>query len=182
MKRFFILPLVLVFFTVILHADQSLKSPGIALEDTDGNFTTLSSILAESNAVISFWSYDCVPCRKEMPELQKLAEKDLLKNKNVKIIFVYVEAATEKTDKKTSDRTSIDKAKEVLGALGIKEKCLMDIYGVAYKNYSGAVKLKQSAMPLLFLVKKNREIVFSAVGYSEVSLKKLEDAIINKIR
>ncbi|MBN2400999.1 MAG: TlpA family protein disulfide reductase [Spirochaetes bacterium] len=153
------------------------KAPGIALEDTNGKFVMLSSLLSASNLVISFWSYDCPPCRKEMPELQQMAGSGLFKQKNVKIIFVYVEAKTEKTIEAVSERPPREKALEILQMLDIRETCLLDIYGMAYNNYRKAANIKKAAMPLLFLVNKNKDILFSAIGYNEDNLKKLEKAI-----
>jgi thiol-disulfide isomerase/thioredoxin len=158
-----------------------LKAPGIALEDTSGNFTLLSSILSQNNVVLSFWSYDCAPCRVEMPELQQMADTGLFKEKNLKLVFVYVEATTEKSDSESADRAPKEKALEVLQKLNIKAPCLLDIYGVVFNNYREAYKIKKSTMPLLFLVNKKKDIVFSAVGYSEKNLKYLENAVKNNL-
>ncbi len=154
---------------------EPLKAPGIALEDSKGQFTMLSSILSQSNVVISFWSYDCVPCRKEMPELQKLGGSELFKSKNVKIVYVYVEATTEKSQ--DSGKPPKEKALEVLQNLQIKEMCLMDVYGVAFNKYREVSNIKAATMPLMYVVNKNKEIIFTAVGYNEQNLKNLETAI-----
>lgn len=157
------------------------KAPGIALEDINGKFTMLSSLLSASNLIISFWSYDCLPCRKEMPELQQMAGSKLLKQKNVKIVFVYVEATIEGAKEAISDRPSKEKALEVLQLLNINETCLIDIYGMAFNNYRKANNINKAAMPLLFLVNKNKDILFSAIGYNENNLKDLGKAIKDKL-
>jgi thiol-disulfide isomerase/thioredoxin len=157
------------------------KAPGIALEDIDGQFTMLTSLLAKSNVIISFWSYDCVPCRKEMPELNQLAQSDLFKQKNVKVVFVYVEATTEKSSKDSEGKAPKDKAVEVLNLLKVKELCLLDIYGVAFNNYRKATNVDKATMPLIYLLNQKQEIVFKAIGYNEENLKKLEKAIENKL-
>jgi thiol-disulfide isomerase/thioredoxin len=163
---------------IIIEAKPvALKAPGIALEDINGNFTMLSTLLSGNNVVLSFWSYDCAPCRKEMPELQQMADSSLFKEKKLKVIFVYVEALTEKSDAESSSRLSKEKAGEVLQKLNIKETCLMDIYGVAFNNYRQANNIAKPTMPLLFLVNKKKDIVFSAIGYDDNSLKHLEKAV-----
>jgi thiol-disulfide isomerase/thioredoxin len=180
MKKIFLLIFTLLFSTFLITSNAkqpSAKAPGIALEDINGNFTMLSSLLNSSNVVISFWSYDCLPCRKEMPELQKMADSQLFKNKKVKVILVYVEATTEKTKEDITDKQPRQKALEVLNKLNIKETCLLDIYGMAFNNYRKANNIKKAAMPLLFLVNKEKNIIFSAIGYNENNLKELEKAV-----
>ncbi len=51
------------------------KAPGIALEDFNGQITMLGQLLAKNNIVLSFWSYDCVPCRKMVPVLDELEKE-----------------------------------------------------------------------------------------------------------
>jgi thiol-disulfide isomerase/thioredoxin len=153
------------------------KAPGIALEDINGQITMLGQLLSKNNIIISFWSYDCVPCRKEMPELQKMGSSQLFKDKNVKIVYIYVEATTEKTKEESKDKAPKDKALEVLKTLGIKEMCLLDIYGVTYNNYRKACGIDKASMPIQFLISKDKEIVYKAVGYDEKNLVDLEKAI-----
>jgi thiol-disulfide isomerase/thioredoxin len=176
---------VLLFFVITGHnmsaGAQTKKAPGIALEDIKGNFTMLSSLLAANNVVISFWSYDCVPCRKEMPELQKMADSEIFKQKKVKVVFVYVEATTEKTKEGTSERPSKEKALEVIQQLNIKETCLMDIFGMAFENYRKAYNINKATLPLLFLVNKDKNIVYSAIGYNDNNLKNLKKAVKNNL-
>jgi thiol-disulfide isomerase/thioredoxin len=160
---------------------QTKKAPGIALEDIKGNFTMLSSLLAANNVVISFWSYDCVPCRKEMPELQKMADSEIFKQKKVKVVFVYVEATTEKTKEGTAERPAKEKALEVIQQLNIKETCLMDIFGMAFENYRKTYNIDKATLPLLFLVNKDKNIIFSAIGYNDNNLKNLEKAVKNNL-
>ncbi len=160
---------------------QVKKAPGIALEDIKGNFTMLSSLLSANNVVISFWSYDCVPCRKEMPELQKMADSEIFRKKKIKVVFVYVEATTEKTKEGTADRPAKEKALEVIQLLNIKETCLMDIFGMAFENYRKAYNIGKATLPLLFLINKEKNIIFSAIGYNETNLKNLEKAVKNNL-
>jgi thiol-disulfide isomerase/thioredoxin len=160
---------------------QVKKAPGIALEDIKGNFTMLSSLLNTNNIVISFWSYDCVPCRKEMPEIQKMADSEIFKQKKVKVVFVYVEATTEKTKEGTAERPAKEKALEVLQQLNIKETCLMDIFGMAFENYRKTYNIGKATLPLLFLVNKEKNIIFSAIGYNDNNLKNLEKAVKNNL-
>lgn len=182
MKKFLLSATILALFLFIGNIEAGgQKAPGIALEDIDGQFTMMSSLLTKSNLILSFWSYDCVPCRKEMPELAQLAKGDLFKRKNVKVVFVYVEATTEKSTKSSELKAPKDKAIEMLDLLKIKDLCLLDIYGVAFNNYRKASNVDKATMPLLYLVNQKQEIVFKAIGYNDENLKKLERAIENKL-
>ncbi len=181
MKKFLLAVTILSLFFSVGNINAGVKAPGIALEDIDGQFTMMSSLLAKSNIIVSFWSYDCVPCRKEMPELAQLAQSDLFKKKKVKVVFVYVEATTEKSTKASESKAPKDKAVEVLDQLKVNELCLLDIYGVAFNNYRKATNVEKATMPLLYLVNQKQEIVFKAVGYNDENLKKLERAIENKL-
>ncbi len=181
-KLFFILTIC----TILLPAEnidakKYKKAPGIALEDTKGKFTMLSSLIKQSNIVVSFWSYDCVPCRKEMPELQELANKKYFKKKNVKLIYIYVEATTAKSKKESASRPPKEKALEVLSELNVKETCLLDIYGIAFNNYRKVSGIKKTTLPLLYLINKKGEIVFSALGFSDNNINKLKKAIKKRI-
>lgn len=183
MKKLLVVMLVLCVFIPFQDSitAKDKDAPGIALEDTNGQFTMLSSLVANNNLVLSFWSYDCVPCRKEMPELAKLAQEGFFKENKVKLVFVYVEATTEKSKKESMDMNPKDKALEVLNSLNITETCLLDVYGVAFKNYMAASGLKNSTLPLNYLINKNKQIVFSALGYSEKNIENLKKAIKTKL-
>ncbi len=177
--------LILTIFALLIPINdidaRSKKAPGIALEDTNGKFTMLSSLVGKSNIVISFWSYDCVPCRKEMPELQKLSKEAFFKGKNVKLVYIYVEATTAKSKKGSESMPPKEKALEVLDNLDIKETCLLDIYGVAFNNYRKASRIKKTTLPLLYLINKKGRIVFQALGYSEKNINNLKKAIKKKL-
>jgi thiol-disulfide isomerase/thioredoxin len=186
MKIFFsVLIIVSIIFlpaNLILNAKSAgIKAPGIALEDTDGSITMLSSLLSKNNIILSFWSYDCAPCRKEMPELQKMADSGVFSRKNMKLVFVYVEAATEKTNVEKSGGSPKEKAVEVLQKLKIKETCLLDIYGVVFNNYRQANNIIKPTMPLLFIVNRKKDIIFSEIGYNENNLLRLEEAVKNDL-
>ncbi len=49
--------------------------PDFRLKDLDGNWFSLSENLDGNVAYISFWATWCVPCRREMPHLEKLHQE-----------------------------------------------------------------------------------------------------------
>ena len=48
--------------------------PDFRLQDLDGNWVALSDHLGDGVVYVTFWATWCVPCRREMPHLQKLHE------------------------------------------------------------------------------------------------------------
>ena len=46
--------------------------PDFRLQDVDGNWFALSENLGDDVVYVSFWATWCVPCRREMPHLEKL--------------------------------------------------------------------------------------------------------------
>jgi peroxiredoxin len=49
--------------------------PEFRLQDLDGDWVTLSEEIGEDVVYVTFWATWCVPCRREMPHLQKLYEE-----------------------------------------------------------------------------------------------------------
>ena len=49
--------------------------PNFRLQDLDGNWFTLSENLDGDVVYVTFWATWCVPCRREMPHLEKLQQE-----------------------------------------------------------------------------------------------------------
>jgi thiol-disulfide isomerase/thioredoxin len=67
-----ILALVLVLSSVNVSAGSP---PDFRLKDLDGNWFSLSENLDGDVVYVTFWATWCVPCRREMPYLEKLHQK-----------------------------------------------------------------------------------------------------------
>lgn len=65
-----------ILLVVILSAGTASAGapPDFRLQDLDGNWFTLSENLGDDVVYVTFWATWCVPCRREMPYLQKLHE------------------------------------------------------------------------------------------------------------
>jgi len=70
---------ILLLLTVILILSSVNASagppPDFRLQDLDGNWVNLSEQLGDGVVYVTFWATWCVPCRREMPYLQKLHEE-----------------------------------------------------------------------------------------------------------
>jgi len=70
-SRAFLLLLAMVL--VLSAVDVSAGAPpDFRLKDLDGQWFTLSEHLGEDVVYVTFWATWCVPCRREMPHLEKL--------------------------------------------------------------------------------------------------------------
>jgi len=49
--------------------------PDFKLKDLDGNWFTLGDHLGKEVIYVTFWATWCVPCRREMPHLQKMTDE-----------------------------------------------------------------------------------------------------------
>jgi thiol-disulfide isomerase/thioredoxin len=100
--------------------------------------------------LLSFWSLSCIPCRAEMPELQKFAAAH---PDEVRLIFVNVDVK--------------DKTEEVrlfAREHNLNETVLLDIYQVTGKGY-GVCTGNLCKVPALFGISKDGRLLFSMEGF-----------------
>jgi thiol-disulfide isomerase/thioredoxin len=77
MKRLFVCALVLL--TMTSCARQSVESearwPSVSVVDSSGTEINSGDLLTGNTLVVGLWSTWCVPCRRELPQLQEFAAK-----------------------------------------------------------------------------------------------------------
>ena len=74
---------------------------GIVLKDPDGNMVDFS-IFRGKYVYIDMWASWCVPCLREVPELQRLEAQ--LKNKNVEFVSISTDASEDAWKKKLKEK------------------------------------------------------------------------------
>jgi thiol-disulfide isomerase/thioredoxin len=86
MKRLFVCALVLL--TMTSCARQSVESearwPSVSVVNSSGTEINSSDLLTGNTLVVGLWSTWCVPCRRELPQLQEFAAK----HQNVSVVAV----------------------------------------------------------------------------------------------
>jgi thiol-disulfide isomerase/thioredoxin len=86
MKRLFVFALALL--TLASCARQSSESearwPSVSVIDSSGTEISTDDLLTGNTLVVSLWSTWCVPCRRELPQLQEFAAK----HQNVSVVAV----------------------------------------------------------------------------------------------
>ena len=106
----------------------------------------LESLGENELAVLNFTSVTCVPCKKEIPELLRLSEK----NPNIKLFIIFAESDPSK----------------FAASLGVS-KFYADPLGTLQNKY--AIK----AHPVTFIITRDKKILARLEGYNEKNTKKL---------
>lgn len=121
-------------------------APALVLKDIDGNVFDLAGHLAKHKGqwvFVHFWASWCGPCRREMPAIQRMAEK--LGDSSVKLAIINT-AETE------------DTVFEFLGILAPDLVPIMDADGLATEAW------QPRGLPSTYLVDPNGIIRYQALG------------------
>ena len=116
----------------------------VIFEDFDGNMVNLKDYKRKL-VIINFWATWCAPCKKEMPSLDNLYEKNNFKN--LEIFAVNME------------QPNRQKTKKFFSDLNIKK---LKIY--FYKNLNFVKEFKLRGVPTTILINKNGEEFGRIIG------------------
>ena len=129
---------------------QQLKDPiEIVLKDMDGQETKISDFSGKI-IFLNFWATWCVPCRKEMPSMERLYQK--FKGKDFEIIGINLEEPAEFV-------------KEFFEEYKLTFISLLDSSGDVRKRFG------IRAIPVTFILDKNQRIIGKAIGEKEWDIK-----------
>ncbi len=118
------------------------QAPNFSLQDIDGDKFQLHDTRGRW-VFLHFWASWCGPCRKEMPEIQYLAE--IMPAEKFQIVMV-------------NTAEDEDVIFEFMATLGIELNSLMDIDGEVTEVW------KPRGLPTTFLINPKGEIKYQAVG------------------
>ncbi len=151
--------IVILFLAIIslnTHAEAVLKigdtPPNFLGKNSNGEAVTLKEHKGKI-VVISFWASWCSPCLKELPILENIQNK--IGEDKVKVIAVNFKEG----------RKTYRKIKKVLSSLNLT--LTHDKRGTIGKTFG------VQAIPNLFIVGKNGELVYHSVGYGDSSIDKI---------
>jgi len=141
-------------------------APKFALRSTTGDYELLSKWCGEILSrpasqpvrhvvVASFFATWCMPCMKELPHLQNLYEK--YEGEDIKFFLIDITEATRGVE----GFENSPKAGPFLAEKGITIPILIDVYGMAKKNYGA------TTLPRLFVIDKYRKIRLHQAGFHE---------------
>lgn len=128
-------------------------APVFNVTDINGTNYSLSDLKGKI-VVLNFWFVECVPCIKEMPELNQLVSK----YKNKEVVFIGFS---------TSDKANIDKF------LQIKEFN----YNIIPNSKDIAKDYLVSAYPANLVIDKNSYIVYYKNGFNSNTKMEIEEVI-----
>jgi len=97
------------------------RAPEISLQTLDGQMVNLSGLVG-SPVVISYWSTWCIPCKQELPILQKLAQEYAAQG----LVVLTVNA---------TDQDDVAKVQEMVNELGMTFPVLLDDAKTFASNY-----------------------------------------------
>jgi len=137
------------FLTGIVHANGSLDpypdagtAPEFALVDLDDKRHRLSEYRGKV-VLVNFWASWCVPCLREMPGMQRMA--DSLRDRPFEILAINVAEQQHR-------------AQEFLNSMGISFTVLLDSDGSTLKAWQGR------GLPTSFLIDAEGRIRYRVVG------------------
>ncbi|MBC8313538.1 MAG: TlpA family protein disulfide reductase [Candidatus Cloacimonetes bacterium] len=131
------------------------------LENLKGKKIKLSDIYKDKLVVLDFWANWCVPCKKELPELDKLQKKY---KDFIQVIAVDIDKARHLSKAKTYAKSKKFSFEIVFDT----DQKVMNLYNV-------------KVPPFTFIISKNGEIIWSHLGYKRGDEKEIETQIIKLI-
>ncbi|HEY2990653.1 MAG TPA: redoxin domain-containing protein [Candidatus Binatia bacterium] len=126
----------------IEKSEKVIPAPDFTLEDISGKRVRLHDLKGKA-VFLNFWATWCVPCRQEMPLMQKLHEE--FKDRGLEIVAVNF-------------RESKPEVEKFFAEFGLKFTSLLDSDGAVSEQY-GAWSL-----PLTYFINRRGEFVGKAIG------------------
>jgi peroxiredoxin len=150
--------------------DTGSEAPPIILESNNGKIFNLrrhvKNMKPGSYTAFAFFSITCIPCIKEMKDLQVIYDKSKHNGFDVYLICVDLLKNTPK-----------DKIRSFLDKIGVKMPLLYDAHRRAGKSYGIITSNGEAKLPGLFVINIDRKIVIYSDKYSEKTIAKLQDLV-----
>jgi len=124
--------------------EPPILAPEIEFQDRKGNLLSLRSFKGQV-VVVNFWATWCLPCRVEMPDLERLARK--IKSDEVRVITVSL------------DRKGFEVIDPFLLDIGVRE---LEVYLDQSNRLS--IQVGAIGLPTTLIIGKSGEIIARLVG------------------
>ena len=149
-------------FLLLTHAILAQQLPEFSLKDLDNNLQSYDDLKGEQITLIDFWATWCKPCRKAIPELNKIY--DTYKDRGVQIIGVNCDGPR-----------STAKVAPMAKSLNIQYPVLLDI------NSDIMNELNLANFPALLAVNSKGKVLYIHEGFAlgdEVEIIEVLDELI----
>ncbi|MBI2350230.1 MAG: TlpA family protein disulfide reductase [Deltaproteobacteria bacterium] len=127
----------------IERPETPIRAPDFILEDLSGKKLSLKSLKGKV-VFLNFWATWCVPCRQEMPTMEKLHRE--YKKAGLEVVAVNF-------------RESKEVARKFVAELGLTFTILLDTNGKVSEEYG------VWSLPLSYFINRKGEFVGKLVGY-----------------
>jgi cytochrome c biogenesis protein CcmG/thiol:disulfide interchange protein DsbE len=142
-----ILILVLLGLGIMIFCQEIKKAPSFRLENAEGKFIELDSLLVKGPVLLNFWASWCKPCKEELPEFNKI--KNEFSAKGLNVILITID--------KLSD---FSKAKSFLKTKGYDMELLKDCDMKVLMGMGGS----KGNVPYTTLIDTDKNIIFKKKG------------------
>ncbi len=132
------------------------KAPYITLRDINNRLIFGKNILKEKPIIAGFFFTDCLPCKKEIPELELLNKKY---SQKIKMFLI------------ATDKEGADAVVPYMKMMNITIDVLIDKYSDVARDY-GVTKY-----PSLFIIGRNGKVLYSCYGYKKDNIRNIEKII-----
>ena len=135
-------------------------APDFTLVSMNGETYTLSNLRGQ-NAVLNFWVTWCIPCKDELPAIERISQDYQGEN----IVFLSINVL---------DQDDINKVKELVSAMGLTYPILLDENGLVNRDY------RVEFFPTSFFIDENgiiQHVLFGSA--SEEGFRERIDKLIN---
>ncbi len=134
---------------------QATRADNFIVYNVDGKRTVFYELFRNlpnnGMIILNFTSIYCKPCRKEIPELLKIANRS---NGRSHLVIIYAETGAD--------------VKKNASSMGVYDMAYVDPFGNIRKQYN------VEKIPATFIIKKNYLIANRFNGYSEDFIKQIE--------
>lgn len=161
LKRKISLSLFLVCLTIPILPKPNDIAPGgfMLINQETGEAQMLKDLTKGNKVIINFWATYCVPCKKEIPEIQELVKGF----PDVTVFFINIDESSEK-----------GKVLDLTNEWQITHTVLLDKYQQAAKAY-----IPKLSVPASFVIGKDGIIKYESIGYTDKTISGLKKALEN---
>ena len=152
MKRLTYCALVALTLTSCTHqsSDTEARWPSVIVVDSSGTEINSGDLLTGNTLVVSLWSTWCVPCRRELPQLQEFAAK----HQNVSVVAVNL---GDKLDSVAAYADEIGltmpviidtegRVSSALGVTSVPSTLVIDLHGKVIATHVGEITADELAV------------------------------------